>query len=336
MTRKMGVLAGLVILMLLALFPIQAGAAGGTSLEDAIEINGVMQGTLTPSAKEIWFTYWDPGDMGPVAFTMNWFPATPETNDLVTMRIWKPVKNYTGYEPAEVGRGMPPNGQGVGVRYWRTSGQKGIRYYVQVRSDSEERVDFALGLTGDIFPPPGLHVNVGAPVPVSTETPAAQPTIAPAEGVSPVAGTATATPTPTETRGKKANDAIPLGGTKVGLLPARSDVWYVDTVPDLNIPVGFDLNYSPADGDVDSHVLFKVWAFRNTPNGPVFEMIGASTKPQGGMEHGMKYWRTSAYRSYTVYIQIVNDWDGDIAYGIANVGTQYPPPQLPVGTMPSP
>lgn len=332
MSRKLAVLAGLIVLALLALSPLQAGAAGGTSLEDAIEISGAMQATLTPDAKDMWFTYWDSGDQGPVAFTLNWFPATVETNDLVTMHIYGPVKTFKGIEPAEIAQGTPPGGQGTGVRYWRAAGNKGTRYYVLIRSDSMDRVDFTLAQTGSIFPPPGLQVNVGGPV---APPPAAQPTLIPPGGVPPAGGTPSATPTPVDTRGKKADDAIPLGGTKTGLLPARSSVWYVDNVPDFNIPVGIDLNYSPASGETDAHVLFKVWAFRNTPNGPVFEMIGIGTKPADGMDHGMKFWRTSAFKSYTVYIQVVNDWDGDIAYGISNIGTQYPPPQLPVGTAPA-
>ena len=333
MNRKSTILVGLVILALLMLAAGPVWAAGGTEMDDAIEIDGVMQGTLTPLTTSMWFTYWDPGSIGSVAFTLNFYPANSDTNDLVNIYVWAPVKTFKGWEYVEVGKGTSPRGGIAGEKYWRGGEQKGTRYYVMVKNWSRDVIHFAVAQTGAAFPPPGLHVNVGgapsAPAPVPTAVPTPVPTVVPDDGTPP-----TLTPTPVETRGKKADDAIPLGGTKVGFLAPYSSVWYLDNVPDANIPVGIDLNYSPADSDTDAHVLFKVWAFRNQPTGPSFQMIGIGTKPSGGMEHGMKFWRGSASKSYTVYIEVVNDWDGDLAYGIANVGTTFPPPQLPVGTMP--
>ncbi len=328
MSRRLGVLTALVIVTSLVLSPAGAGAAGGTSLQDAIDITGVMQGTLTPSANEMWFTFYDPGDRGPVAFTVNYVGTTPEDDYKVIMNVWAPVKTSAGMEPGEIGKGTPPGGAGSGARYWRGSLGKASRYWVRLFSDIGGRVDFAIAQTGATFPPPGLHVNVGGPIPTpessTTASPSAQPTVLPpAEGPS-------ATPTP-DPRGSRADNAIPLGGTMGGILPARTSKWYVDVVPDDNIPMGVVLNFSPANPTTNSHVLFKVWSHRNTPSGPMFEMIGTGTVPSGGMDYGMKYWRASAIKGYTVYIEVVNDWDYEIAYGIANVGGKYPPPQIPVG-----
>ncbi len=338
MSRKLGVLVSLVALALLVVTPYQAGAAGGTSLEDAIEMNGVMQGTLTGPYTEMWFTYWDPGALGSVAFTLNWAPANPDNNNDVIMIVWGSVKTPFGMKPAEIARGTVPGGTGTGVRYWRGGSSASARYWIVIRSGLNERVDFALAETGNTYPPPGLHVNVGGPVASPSASPEVQPTVAPTEAVPPADGTPVATPTP-DTRGKTATDALPLGranGPNGAILPAHSSLWFVDTIPDMNQEVGIDLNYSPATVETDAHVLFKVWAFRNTATGPKFEMIGMGTKPGRGAEHGMKFWRSGAFRGYTVYVEVVNDWDGDLAIGIANIGNVFPPMQLPVGPQATP
>ncbi len=322
MTGRWALLAGLVALALQALIPFTTSAAGGTSSQDAIEINDVMQGSLSGTATEMWFTYWDTAQFGPIGFTLNWAPATPENNGLVTMGIWMPVRTPYGVQPAEVAQGTVPQGTGVGVRYWRTTSQSPTRYWILVRSHLPERVDFAVAQTGSAFPPPGLHITPGS----SLAGPSASPTPLPVVGGSP--GT-------TDTRGRRAEEAIPLGAAanpNTGTVPPKTSLWFVDVVPDLNQPIGIDFNCSPATQETDDHVQLRIWAFRNTPNGQVLEIIGTGTKPTiPGMEHGVRFWRGSANKGYTIYIEILNDLNSSIGYGIANIGTAAPM-FLPVGS----
>jgi hypothetical protein len=307
-------------------WPATTGAAAGKTMEEAIDLVGVMQGTLTPQDTERWYTYWDSAASPATAFTLAYFPTTVETDHLVTFTVFKPVKTFMGLISAEVGNGTVVGTQ-TGLKYWRASAEKGVRYHVRVQSGSPETVYFAIAQTGAVEFAPGLHVIVGGP---ETGVAPPEPTMAPA-GPAPLSGT----PTPTETRGKSATDPIPLGDIRVGYLAPYSSVWYVDNVPDANFPLGVDLNFSPATPETSQHVVLKVWTFRNTPTGPKFEMIGLGTVPSGGMEYGMLYWRGAAAKGYTAYIEVVNEWSGDIAYGIGSIGDHYPPYQLPVGELPA-
>ncbi len=337
MTRKLGVLISLVALSLLALTPLPAaGAAGGTSLQDAIEMNGVMQGTLPGPSTEMWFTYWDPGQLGPIGFTLNWNGANPENNNQVTMSVWTSAKSPMGLIPTEVAQGTVP-GNTTGVKYWRGNSDKATRYWIAVRSGLQEKVDFAIAQTGSAYPPPGLHVtgDASAEAPAASKTPTSEGTIVPpADAPPPAAGTPPAAATPADTRGKTLGTAIPLGkadGPNRGVIPAKTSLWFVDSLPDQNVPMGVDFNYTPATVEADPHVVFKVWAYRNTNTGPILEVRGQGTKPNiTGLDRGVKYWQGSAQTGYTFYVEVLNDWDRDISYGIANIGS-VAPMRLPVG-----
>jgi hypothetical protein len=326
MSRNLGLILVIAVIAAMVIVPVALAAApSGRTMEEAIELKGTVQGVLTPTITELWYTYWDPGITGDTGFTLNFFPTTVEEDWKTGIEIYTGVKTPFGMKPAVIGKGSMLSNAGEGVRYWRGSSIKGSRYWLRIYTGVQYPLYFAVANTGSAYPPPGLHVNVG--LSPTGDQPAAEPTLAPVLGTP-------AGPAAVETRGKKADDAIPLGDVRVGYLPPHTSRWYVDNVPDLEQPVGIDLNFSPASPETNAHVALKVWAFRNTPTGPIFEMIGTGSVPSGGMEYGMRYWRGSSQRGYTVYLEVLNDWSGDLAYGIANVGRTYPPPQLPVGLLP--
>ncbi|MCL4370924.1 MAG: hypothetical protein M1380_08475 [Chloroflexi bacterium] len=134
----------------------------GTSMDNAIPITGVMTGTI--ATQHVWYTFFYTGSNLDEGLVLDFAPATVEdpmlNQNFVAFNVWTNVCNITpgsGCQQMVVGAGTR-SGQPGGVKYWRHSGGEGRTYFIEVFNNSGQTVGYALALTGDLYPPPGLPV----------------------------------------------------------------------------------------------------------------------------------------------------------------------------------
>jgi hypothetical protein len=152
-------------------------AAGGLTMDTAMDIRGTMTGTLAPTG-QTWYKFYDAGTRRPLGIVLRFepYPGTPDNNVSFNVWITQRIGNTTAIENLMVGTatdsglgssaGLPP-----GIKYWRGSADVGRWYYLQLfNNHPDQTVNYSLAGTGEVYPPPtpilaatGPDVNVLPP-----------------------------------------------------------------------------------------------------------------------------------------------------------------------------
>lgn len=136
-----------------------SSVGGGTSLDTAVPIDGIMSGTITD--QHVWYKFFFDGN-GEEGIVMDFQPTNveDETNDnVVSFRVWTnacTTSGIGGCTITDIGEGTR-SGLPIGVKYWRTSGTART-FYIEVFNNSGQPVEYSLELSGPTFPPPGLPI----------------------------------------------------------------------------------------------------------------------------------------------------------------------------------
>lgn len=146
--------------------------AGGKTIQEAVDISGVMSGIIT--AEHQWYKFYQPTGGRATGVVLNFAPEDLETIEqkvIVSFRVWVykcPVQGKSediigvpgtlncGYQV--IGQGTR-SGQPIGVNYWRHTAPEGV-YYIEVFNNSGQPAGYSLALTGDTYPPPRFPVPV--------------------------------------------------------------------------------------------------------------------------------------------------------------------------------
>ncbi|MCL4535860.1 MAG: hypothetical protein M1370_11970 [Bacteroidetes bacterium] len=144
-------------------------------------------------------------------------------------------------------------------------------------------------------------------------------------------------------KGDSPANPVDLDGTISSTLPPTGFAWFRYWNPGDNLEHGVSLVFAPADENNNPEIVFGVWVYENTINGPQFKQIGMGTPSD--MPLGYKYWRGSTDVPRNFYIQVVNNSSAPVDYAIAHTGIVFPPPWLsiapdrsetPLGATPTP
>jgi hypothetical protein len=148
---------GVAIMMLLPTV-FAAGPTGGPSLEQAVDLQGTMSGTLAPGA-ETWYKVWDKGSNKGIGVVMRYEPAPQKADNLASFNVWMAQRKGWEWENVNVGTatnssvvnyGLPP-----GIKYWRGGADLEHTYFLQVFNYYPDvTINYSLAFVGETFPPP--------------------------------------------------------------------------------------------------------------------------------------------------------------------------------------
>lgn len=137
-------------------------------------------------------------------------------------------------------------------------------------------------------------------------------------------------------------DAVQLAGIQSGTLATSGEFWYQFSDSGTSLPLGVDLTVSPPDIDLTSGnnpmVSFEVWDFEKVGLNLMLTQIGRGTTNANGIPMDVRYWRGGTNVAKTYFIRVFNNAPVSISYAISFIGSQFPPPELPItpGAAPGP
>lgn len=129
-------------------------------------------------------------------------------------------------------------------------------------------------------------------------------------------------------KGDSPANPVDLDGTISSTLPPTGFAWFRYWNPGDSLEHGISMVFAPADENNNPEIVFGVWVYENTINGPHLKQIGMGTPSE--MPPGNKYWRGSTDIPRNFYIQVVNNSSDPVDYAIAHTGTVFPPPSLTI------
>jgi hypothetical protein len=133
-------------------------AAGGPIMEQSVDLNETMSGTLAPGA-ETWYKIWDNGTKRALGVVMRFEPYPAKADNSVSFNVWiTQRKNWMETETLMIATatdsGLGAVGMNPGIKYWRGGSDIVRTYFLQVYNNSDQQIDYSLMFAGETYPPP--------------------------------------------------------------------------------------------------------------------------------------------------------------------------------------